>query len=119
MFGPGTKSGALLLRDPPGPHYLFWGDTHIRVAISYDLRNFTVVNENFISPRSAMFDSKLVEAGPLPLLLSDGNYIFFHNSADNNNAYHAEYVILNGTDPSAPYLQRAEVFFLLRFFFAV
>ena len=50
-----------------------------------------------------------MEAGPSPQLLSDGNYIFFHNSAAaSNNAYHAEYVILNGTHPDAPYLERAQ-----------
>jgi predicted GH43/DUF377 family glycosyl hydrolase len=28
-----------------------------------------------------MFDSFLVEAGPMPLQLSDGNYLFLYNSA--------------------------------------
>ena len=108
VFGAGTKSGALLIRPAP-PHYLYWGDSHIHLAVSQDLVNFTTTQDTFIATRPGMFDDGLVEAGPSPQLLSDGNYIFFHNSASaSGNAYHAEYVILNGTHPDAPYLQRAQ-----------
>jgi hypothetical protein len=104
----GTKSGALLLRPSP-PHYLYWGDSHIHLAVSQDLVTFNTTVDTFIAPRVGGFDDGLVEAGPSPQLLSDGNYIFFHNSASaSNNAYHAEYVILNGTHPDAPYLERAQ-----------
>jgi hypothetical protein len=106
VFGPGTKSGALLIRDAP-PHYLYWGDSHIHLAVSQDLVNFTTIVPDFITPRSDSFDNGLVEAGPSPQRLSTGDYIFFHNSADGRDAYHAEYVILNGTHPEAPFLQRA------------
>jgi hypothetical protein len=108
VFGVGTKSGALLLRPAP-PHYLYWGDSHIHLAVSQDLVHFNTTVDSFIAPRSGSFDDWLVEAGPSPQLLSDGNYVFFHNSAAaSNNAYHAEYVILNGTHPDAPYLERAQ-----------
>jgi len=106
VFGEGTKSGALLIRPSP-PHYLYWGDSHIHLAVSNDLVNFTTTNPDFIVPRGNNFDSYLVEAGPSPQLLSDGNYVFFHNSAG-NGGYHAEYVILNGTHPDSAYLQRAD-----------
>jgi len=101
---PHSKSGALLVRDEP-PHYLYWGDTSITVATSNDLVNWTN-REVFIAPRADNFDSQLVESGPPPMRLSTGDYIFFHNSADNNTAYHPEFVIINGSDPTA-IVQRA------------
>lgn len=110
-IGSGTKSGALLIRPSP-PHYLYWGDSNIRLAVSNDLVTFTNINMTFITPRSGDYDDSLVEAGPLPMRLSDGNYIFFHNS--NHIApygYHPEFVILNGTDPTQ-ILQRANEFLL-------
>jgi len=102
---PHSKSGALLYRDEP-PHYLYWGDTSITLATSNDLLNWT--NHNvFIAPRPNNFDSLLVESGPPPMLLSTGDYIFFHNSADKTLAYHPEWVVINGTDPTQ-IVQRAE-----------
>ena len=52
-----------------------------------------------------MFDSLLVEAGPMPLLLSDGNYLFLYNSARHGYPspkpnwdvqYNVGYLILDG-----------------------
>lgn len=100
-----SKSGALLVRDQP-PHYLYWGDNSITLATSYDFLNWTN-HKVFIAPREDSFDSQLVESGPPPMLLSTGDYIFFHNSADKNTSYHPEYVIINGTDPTQ-IVQRAQ-----------
>ena len=111
IFGLGRESGDDVgaERDirPQPPHYLYWGDSNIRLATSSDLVTFTNVNMQFITPRSGNFDDALVEAGPLPMLLSDGNYVFFHNSNHvSPYGYHPEFVILNGTDPTQ-ILQRA------------
>jgi beta-1,2-mannosidase len=77
-----SKSGALLIRDEEGgPHYLIWGDNHLTLARSDDLLHFTNSDGPFISARSDHFDSVLVEAGPPPLKMADGNYLFFYNSA--------------------------------------
>jgi predicted GH43/DUF377 family glycosyl hydrolase len=68
----------------------------------------------FLSPRATHFDSKLVESGPPPLRLDDGNYLFFYNSAeigwpeDKSKAYHVGWVIIDGNNP-AVILQRSEV----------
>lgn len=100
-----SKSGALLIRDK-GPHYLFWGDSVIRVAKSDNLTSWPDIGEVFLEPREDHFDSKLVESGPPPLLLSDGNYIFFYNSAEKGwpedpaAGYHPGWVILDGKDPT-------------------
>ena len=93
------KSAALLLMPNP-PHFLYQGDSNIQLWSTHDLYNYTLLNSSFITPRENMFDSRLCEAGPPPLLLSDGNYIFFHNSANQSNAYHPGFVILNGADPT-------------------
>ena len=93
------KSAALLIRPSP-PHYLYQGDSSIALWTSPDLYNFTKVNSTFITPRADSFDTRLVESGPNPFILSDGNYIFFHNSANKTACYHPGYVILSGVDPS-------------------
>ena len=104
----GTKSGALLIRPQGPPHFLYWGDSSIHLAVTTDLVTFSEVNESFIAPRADHFDSGLCEAGPLPMLLGDGNFVFFHNSATaNGNVYHPGFVILDGADPTR-ILQRSE-----------
>lgn len=75
-----SKSGAILLRDQP-PHYLFWGDSDIRVTTTNNIEKWDDIGKVILSPREDSFDSKLVESGPPPLQLSNGNYLFFYNSA--------------------------------------
>lgn len=100
-----SKSGAILIRDSP-PHYLFWGDSDIRVTKSNDITKWDSIGEIFLSPRADHFDSRLVESGPPPLLLTNGDYLFIYNSAekgwpeDPKTAYHVGWVILDGKDPT-------------------
>ena len=107
-----SKSGAILIREQT-PHYLFWGDSSIRVATSTNLSHWPEIGDILLSPRADKFDSKLVESGPPPLLLEDGNYLFFYNSADkgwpdeSTSSYHVGWVILDGQDPTK-ILQRSE-----------
>lgn len=70
------KSGALLIRDAP-PHYLISGAGQIFISSSDDLTKWTL-GEPFINQTS--WGNPKVEAGPPPMRLSDGNYVFFHNS---------------------------------------
>jgi predicted GH43/DUF377 family glycosyl hydrolase len=107
-----SKSGALLISNnlPARPHLLFWGDLDISVAYSYDLIHYTNTGKILIPRRSDSFDSELVESGPEPLQLSDGNYLFLYNSARRVNIpnpkpnwnieYNLGYVILDKNDPS-------------------
>lgn len=102
---PGSKSAALLIRDKP-PHYLLWGDHDIRITKSDDPSVWADIGEVLISPREDHFDSKLVESGPPPMRLSNGDYIFFYNSANigwpdaAGSAYHVGYLLLDGNDPT-------------------
>jgi len=108
-----SKSGALLIRDGfPGPHYLYWGDSSlvqgIELATTMNLLNYT--NHGIIIPtRKDKFDSFLVEAGPMPLPLSNGNYLFLYNSARGGYPskkpawtlqYNVGWVIIDKNDPS-------------------
>ena len=111
-----TKSGALLLRDAKvGPHYLFWGDSSIKVVNSTDPTRWPADGGPvFMTTRADHFDSKLIESGPPPLELLNGDYIFFYNSAtvgwpnEPGSAYHPGWVILDRKDPTV-IKQRSEV----------
>jgi len=106
-----SKSGSLLIRDdvPGSLHYLYWGDNGIYIATSPDLYNWTNNPNVFINMRSNSFDSGLVEGGPLPLRLSDGNYLMIYNSARHgvpsskpgwDLQYNAGWVVLNYSNPT-------------------
>jgi predicted GH43/DUF377 family glycosyl hydrolase len=102
-----SKSGALLIRPEGAPHFLFWGDTNISIATTYNFYNYTDTATFVVSTRSDFFDSALVEAGPPPLQLSDGNHIFLYNSARVSSIpnpkpgwdleYNVGYVIVNAS----------------------
>eukprot|EP01089_Gocevia_fonbrunei_P000175 TRINITY_DN10178_c0_g1_i1.p1 TRINITY_DN10178_c0_g1~~TRINITY_DN10178_c0_g1_i1.p1 ORF type:complete len:358 (+),score=75.09 TRINITY_DN10178_c0_g1_i1:60-1133(+) len=106
-----SKSGAMVLRDGfSGPQYLIYGDSSlmpgVQLATSHNLLNWTTLDGIYIHTRSDNFDSHLVESGPPPLLLSDGNYLFVYNSAKkdpnsgNGLQYNAGWVIIDGKDPT-------------------
>lgn len=112
-----TKSGALLHDDKFS--LLIFGDCSVvnglQVArASPDLLSYSVI-ENFllIEPRANSWDSGLVESGPPPLKLPDGNWFFIYNAAQklygvpNNLLYNPGYVILNGSNPMQV-LQRSD-----------
>lgn len=129
-----SKSGSLLIRKN-NPSYLYWGDSGLNLATTNNLINYTNQNGLWLNMRKDNFDSVLVEGGPMPLLLSDGNYLMLYNSArylDNffsisfKNAfkilfrdgypspkpgwtlqYNVGFVILNGSNPTQ-ILQRSD-----------
>jgi predicted GH43/DUF377 family glycosyl hydrolase len=110
---PTSKSAALLLRSSP-PHYLLWGDHEIRIAKSDDPMVWPNIGNPLIQIRADHFDSQLVESGPPPMMLENGNYLFFYNSAmlnwptDLKTSYNVGWVILDGADPTT-IIARSEV----------
>jgi len=107
-----SKSGSLLIRES-GLSYLIWGDSSLvpglQLATTYDLLNYNYSDEIFLPIRPNNFDSLLVEAGPMPLPISDGNYLFLYNSARHGYPspkknwdiqYNVGWVILDGNDPT-------------------
>ncbi|KAJ6241452.1 hypothetical protein M0813_23239 [Anaeramoeba flamelloides] len=113
-----SKSGALLIRDE-APHYLFFGDSSnhkgLQYAVSSDLFSYQIQEGIWLELREGKFDSYLVEAGPLPMKLSDGNYLLIYNAAKEhpsqkpgyNLIYQPGFVILDKDDPSK-ILQRSD-----------
>eukprot|EP00039_Didymoeca_costata_P013366 m.202389 g.202389 ORF g.202389 m.202389 type:complete len:357 (-) comp15751_c0_seq3:2331-3401(-) len=93
------KSGALLIRDEP-PHFLISGAGQIFIAESDNLLNWTL-GEPFIN--QTKWGNPKVEAGPPPLKLTNGHYVFFHNSWNGSDSpppgYEPTFVILDGQDP--------------------
>jgi predicted GH43/DUF377 family glycosyl hydrolase len=75
-FSGDHKSGAILIRES-GPHYLISGAGQIHISSTTDLTNFTL-GPKFITKTA--FGNPKVEAGPPPMKMADGNYVFFYNS---------------------------------------
>ena len=77
-FAGNHKSGALLIRDKP-PHYLISGAGQIHIAQSDNLLDWAL-GPLFIT--KTLWGNPHVEAGPPPMKMSDGNYVFFHNRCE-------------------------------------
>lgn len=109
MPAAGLKSGAMLLRETP-PHFMFMYDLRdgirqVVVAKTDDsgaLSRWSLTNQTLVAKRSAMWDAGLIEPGPPPLTLDDGNYLFLYNSATlhNDREYHVGFVVLSKEDPT-------------------
>lgn len=116
-----TKSGALLLSSDHQQRLLIFGDSSVviglQVAVADDSLERYSVLPNFIllAPRERSWDSALVEAGPAPLRLPTGDWLFFYNAAQrlygaggNQLLYNFGWAVLNGTNP-LEVLQRSGV----------
>lgn len=94
------KSGALLIRDEP-PHFLIQGAGSIHISNSTDLlkweRGPLFINET-------AWGNPHVEAGPPPMRMDDGNYMFFFNSWGGKGVpqpgYQPAWAVLDGKDPT-------------------
>jgi predicted GH43/DUF377 family glycosyl hydrolase len=86
---------------------LFWGAGVVHAATTDDLITFSTVNDTFLAPRPGSFDDKLVESGPPPMALSDGNYVFFFNTMNSTDCYAPSWAVLSGSDPLVV-LQRSD-----------
>lgn len=93
-----TKSGAIVPEKIDGKYWMYFGDTHIWIAHSEDLLNWTAVEQPVLSPRSGMFDSRLVEPGPTPLITRDG-ILLLYNGADQNLVYSAGQALFDPKNP--------------------
>ena len=113
-----SKSAGLLLRPPSQSSYMYFGGGVIEVAESNDGGYTWGQGKQFFTPRKFFFDSDLVEGGPAPLPLSDGNLFYVYNSDTNSGppsrkpgwstSYHCAWAVLNGSDPAAV-LQRSDI----------
>lgn len=104
------KSGALLIRDSP-PHYLISGAGEIHIAKSDNLLKWEL-GPLFINDTA--WGNPNVEAGPPPMKLSDGNYVFFHNSWGGKGVpqpgYQPAWVILDGASYNRAPLLKCHIY---------
>lgn len=117
-----TKSGALILSDDveSTPHRLIFAEgcsyspwvspLYMDVAESTDLLNWNVLPGRILTKPNnvSAFDSYVIEPGPPPVSLSNGDLLFLYNGAkrhnttkpDYNRYYGLGWAVLSGKDPT-------------------
>ncbi len=129
-----SKSGAIVCRREgsrmvatriQGKYWMYWGDTDMYAATSDDLIRWTPLTDQqgglqtVFAPRQGMFDSRLVEPGPPPLLTEAG-IVFIYNSMNLDQGgdpalppgtYAAGQVLLDAKNP-ARLIDRSEGYFI-------
>ena len=113
LYEENSKSGAaILINEKKNKYAMVWGDHSLTYTTSEDLLNFKEVQRNWLTTRSEKFDSFLVESGPPPIRLSDGNFFFVYNSArrmeNGQIQYNAGYLVLDKDNPQT-ILQRSDI----------
>ena len=120
-----------------GKYWMYWGDTHVFLATSDDLINWTPVEyrdgelrdktvrpmykdiKPVFGPRKGKFDSDLVEPGPAPMI-TDRGIVFIYNSRNSERygdpdlapgTYSAGQILLDKNDP-AKVIDRADNYFI-------
>lgn len=101
-----TKSGAILTEKINGKYWMYFlGDAHgqdsqMGIAFSEDLLHWTdALDHPVLSSRAGMFDSKVVEPGPAPIMTPKG-ILLIYNGADDNLLYSTGWVLFDKKDPT-------------------
>lgn len=108
-----TKSGAILTQKIGGKYWMYYlGDasrqgSQMGIAYSSDLLHWTdAVDQPILSSRPGLFDSKVVEPGPAPIIIPQG-ILLIYNGADDNLVYRTGWALFDKNDPTKV-LARAE-----------
>ncbi|MHA1820231.1 MAG: glycoside hydrolase family 130 protein [Promethearchaeota archaeon] len=95
-----TKSGAIMTEKVNGKYFMYFGDSNIWVATSEDLIHWVARKKNVVlRPRRKMFDSRLVEPGPPPII-TDDYILLIYNSADSKMKYSVGWAAFSKSDPT-------------------
>lgn len=105
-----SKAGAIIPQEINSRYWMYFGDTNIWAAWSEDLINWTRIEEPVMKPREGMFDSRLIEPGPTPLISEDG-ILLLYNSADEDLVYRTGQALFDINDPTR-LLNRSDDYFL-------
>lgn len=129
-----SKSGSIVCRFENGKavaikingqYYMYWGDTDIFLAVSDDLINWAVIEDDkgkiktIFGPRAKKFDSDLVEPGP-PAMLSDKGILLIYNSRNvpskgdtalAEGTYAASQILFDKDDPTKV-VDRMDTYFM-------
>jgi predicted GH43/DUF377 family glycosyl hydrolase len=100
-----TKSGAIVPEKINGKYWMYWLGTaadktdQMGLSSSTDLIHWTEATTTPVLPRRlGMFDSRVVEPGPPPILTKQG-IILIYNGADDRLVYRAAIAIFDRADP--------------------
>jgi len=100
-----TKSGAIVPEKIAGKYWMYYLGTtpdntdQMGLASSNDLLHWTDETKAPVLPRRiGMFDSRVVEPGPPPLLTKDG-IVLIYNGADDKLVYRTGVVVFDRKDP--------------------
>ncbi len=100
-----TKSGAILPTKIQGKYWMYFLGTsadntdQMGIASSTDLIHWTEETKTPVLPRRpGMFDSRVVEPGPAPIITNDG-ILLIYNAADDNLIYRTAVVVFDVKDP--------------------
>lgn len=103
-----TKSGAILPQKVNGHHWMYFlgdaagenGANQMGVAYSDDLVHWTEpLDHPILGHRAGMFDSKVVEPGPPPVM-TDKGVLLIYNGADDHLAYRTGWALFDKTNPA-------------------
>ncbi len=100
-----TKSGAIVPEKIGGKYWMYFlgtaadGTDQMGLASSSDLLHWTEETKIPVLPRRpGMFDSRVVEPGPAPVLTPDG-IVLIYNGADDKLVYRTGVVVFDRKDP--------------------
>jgi predicted GH43/DUF377 family glycosyl hydrolase len=100
-----TKSGAIVPEKIDGKYWMYWLGTaadktdQMGLSWSTDLLHWTEATPNPVLPRRpGMFDSRVVEPGPPPILTPRG-IVLIYNGAGDKLVYRAGIAIFDRADP--------------------
>jgi predicted GH43/DUF377 family glycosyl hydrolase len=99
-----TKSGAILTKQVNNKYWMYYlgtadGADQMGLASSDDLIHWKDATEKPVLPkRPGMFDSKVVEPGPAPILTDEG-ILLIYNGADDRLVYRTGWVLFDKNDP--------------------
>jgi predicted GH43/DUF377 family glycosyl hydrolase len=100
-----TKSGAIVPEKIDGKYWMYWlgtaADKTDQMGLSYsdDLLHWTEATTTPVLPRRpGMFDSRVVEPGPPPILTPQG-IVLIYNAADDHLVYRTAVAIFDRNDP--------------------
>jgi len=100
-----TKSGAIVSEKIDGKYWMYWlgtsADKTDQMGLSYstDLLHWTEATKTPVLPRRpGMFDSRVVEPGPPPIL-TEGGIVLIYNGADDKLVYRTAVAVFDRRDP--------------------
>lgn len=103
-----TKSGAILTEKVNGHYWMYWmgdaagenGANQMGVAYSDDLVHWTeTLDHPILGHRAGMFDSRVVEPGPPPVMTAKG-VLLIYNGGDDNLVYRTGWALFDKNDPT-------------------